>query len=566
MNVVELQREMSTQENEQSIDGGEKSKKYDRQLRLWGDHGQAALEKARVCLINATATGTEILKNIILPGVGSFTIVDGGCITEEDLGNNFFFDKDSIGKPRAQVATELLRELNDDVNGDYLEENTHDLLDNNSSFFTHFSIVVATSLSDKTLLKLAALLWEHDIPLLVCSSYGFIGYMRLITKEHTVVESHPDNTHEDLRLDQPFHGLKQFCDEFSLETMNKKDHSHTPWLIIIYKYLQKWKDEHDGQLPKNYREKNQLKDIIRTGIRCNEEGVPELEENFDEAVRNVNTAVMQTKIPSDIQAIFDDELCKNLDQDSKSFWILARALKEFVQNCPYGLLPLRGSIPDMTSDSERYIQLQQVYREQAATDIITVTQHVHQLLEVMGKEELMNRESRSQPSSPQKPQDGITENDIKTFCKNAWYLRVVRCRPLMDEYSPTPERMSQLSMRLEDEDDDVVHYLMLRAVQKFYAEYNRYPGSDTDSVETDIPKLKVSLNKLLSEMGISVPIKDEYSYEYCRYGAAELHSVAAYMGGAAAQEVIKLITHQFVPINNTYIYNAMKQSSTTMEL
>lgn len=33
VNVVELQREMSTQENEQSIDGGEKSKKYDRQLR-----------------------------------------------------------------------------------------------------------------------------------------------------------------------------------------------------------------------------------------------------------------------------------------------------------------------------------------------------------------------------------------------------------------------------------------------------------------------------------------------------------------------------------------------------
>lgn len=36
--------------------------------RLWGDHGQTALESARVCLINATATGTEILKNLILPG------------------------------------------------------------------------------------------------------------------------------------------------------------------------------------------------------------------------------------------------------------------------------------------------------------------------------------------------------------------------------------------------------------------------------------------------------------------------------------------------------------------
>ena len=37
-------------------------------FRLWGDHGQQALENAHVCLINATGTGTEILKNLILPG------------------------------------------------------------------------------------------------------------------------------------------------------------------------------------------------------------------------------------------------------------------------------------------------------------------------------------------------------------------------------------------------------------------------------------------------------------------------------------------------------------------
>ena len=42
--------------------------KYDRQLRLWSANGQEALEKSKLCLINATATGTEILKNLVLPG------------------------------------------------------------------------------------------------------------------------------------------------------------------------------------------------------------------------------------------------------------------------------------------------------------------------------------------------------------------------------------------------------------------------------------------------------------------------------------------------------------------
>lgn len=38
--------------------------------RLWAASGQAALENANVCLLNATTTGTEILKNLILPGKG----------------------------------------------------------------------------------------------------------------------------------------------------------------------------------------------------------------------------------------------------------------------------------------------------------------------------------------------------------------------------------------------------------------------------------------------------------------------------------------------------------------
>ena len=40
-----------------------------------------------MCLINATATGTEILKSLVLPGISFFTIVDGALITGENAGN-----------------------------------------------------------------------------------------------------------------------------------------------------------------------------------------------------------------------------------------------------------------------------------------------------------------------------------------------------------------------------------------------------------------------------------------------------------------------------------------------
>jgi len=52
----------------------------------------------------------------------------------------------------------------------------------------------------------------------------------------------------------------------------------------------------------------------------------------------------------------------------------------------------------------------------------------------------------------------------------------------------------------------------------------------------------------------------------CHYGACEIPSVAALIGGIAAQEAIKVMTSQFIPLNNTFIYNAIKQTSVSLEL
>lgn len=115
-----------------------KVKKYDRQLRLWGDHGQAALEHAKICLIHATSTGTEVLKNLILPGIGSFCIVDSAQVTASDLGSNFFVTAQSLASSRAEVTTRLLLEMNTDVKGDYVAESLESLLEHRPMWFTRY--------------------------------------------------------------------------------------------------------------------------------------------------------------------------------------------------------------------------------------------------------------------------------------------------------------------------------------------------------------------------------------------------------------------------------------------
>jgi amyloid beta precursor protein binding protein 1 len=99
----------------------EKEKKYDRQLRLWAASGQAALESANILLVNygAGCVGVEALKNLVLPGIGKFTIADDAIVKEADLGLNFFLDNTCLGKLRSESCTKLLQELNEEVEGDW---------------------------------------------------------------------------------------------------------------------------------------------------------------------------------------------------------------------------------------------------------------------------------------------------------------------------------------------------------------------------------------------------------------------------------------------------------------
>ena len=523
----------------------EKDKRYDRQLRLWGDHGQAKLESAHVCLIHATALGTETLKNLVLPGIGAFTIVDNHRVKAVDLGSNFFLTPDSLGQSRGLCATELLQELNTEVRSNHVDESLDAVLKNDPGFFEKFSIVIATAVPEDELQRLAAVLWENNTPLLIGRTYGLLGYLRLVVGSHEVIESHPDNYHEDLRLDNPFPALQRYANSIDLEGADNTKHGNVPYLILLLKYLEQWKSTHDGQFPSNYREKKAFKELIRQGIRSNEDGVPLDEDNFDEAIASVNSSLVRSSIPSEVQKIFEDQCCTCINIDSSIFWLLARALKEFVVSEGNGLLPLRGTIPDMTSSSDMYIQLQRIYQAQARIDMEALTSHLCQLLTNLNK-----------------PSSTIGEVEIKRLCRNSAFLRVVRCRSLASEYSePNFSELSQLS----NPDSELVYYVLLRAADQFYSLFKTYPGCGDNSAEADVTQLKSILSTLLQNWRLNdCTIKDEHVIEFCRYGAGELHSIASYVAGVASQEVIKILTHQYVPFCNTYLYNAATCSSVTV--
>ena len=102
----------------------------------------------------------------------------------------------------------------------------------------------------------------------------------------------------------------------------------------------------------------------------------------------------------------------------------------------------------------------------------------------------------------------------------------------------------------------------------FYEKFHRYPGenlSDERQWNSDLEDLK-EIYKNSSSKNVKNNQQEEILEELCRYGASELHSVAAFIGGCCAQEAIKLITHQYIPLNNTLVYSAIDQSTSVFAI
>jgi len=96
------------------------------------------------------------------------------------------------------------------------------------------------------------------------------------------------------------------------------------------------------------------------------------------------------------------------------------------------------------------------------------------------------------------------------------------------------------------------------AAGRFHDQYGRSPGDRNTDPLGDHHNLKTIADQVLVDLGLeNDALDDKYLKEMCRFGGSQIHTTAAYVGGVASQEIIKLITKEWVPINNTYIYDAI---------
>ncbi|OJJ44952.1 hypothetical protein ASPZODRAFT_17864 [Penicilliopsis zonata CBS 506.65] len=538
-----------------------KERKYDRQLRLWAASGQQALEESRVLLVNSDGpidkqkttvsgvVGVETLKNLVLPGIGGFTIVDPASVTESDLGVNFFLEEQSLGKSRAEETCRLLKELNPDVEGTFSTTPIAELLQD-TKFLPAFRLVLVSGpVKCSSLDLLCNASRELGIPVLYTHSVGFYSTFSLqLPAEFPIVETHPDpETTQDLRLANPWPELLEAGARVrDLDTLDDHQHGHVPYVLLLLHYLEQWKETHEGNVPSNYKEKTEFREMVRAGARTNNpEGG---EENFDEAVAAVLKSLNPFSLRSNIREVFEMEECQKLRADSASFWVIASAVNAFYQM--HRVLPLPGSLPDMKAQSADYISLQNIYKSKARKDLEEVTETVRRIEGSFGAKR-----------SP------IPEKEIEVFCKNAAHIKLIRGRniPRIDR-DVTVQSSVRMALGIPESLAPIsIAFQILDAVVDQLQETGSTVASIDDNETWDkqtqriIGVLKAEDPEYVDEE-VEEQIKNA-TQELRRTKAGELHNISSLTGGLVAQEALKVLTRQYVPLDNTCIFDGVKSRS-----
>jgi len=153
-----------------------------RQRILQGWH-QEILKKSKVLVVGAGALGNEVVKNLVLVGVGTIYIVDFDIIVSSNLNRCIFFRKDDAKKGVSKVATVATRatELSP---YDYtkiipVEANIHSL-PHDHEIYTQSQVYVSCLDNLAARLELNAAAIANNKPLVDGGMSGYIGHVQVV--------------------------------------------------------------------------------------------------------------------------------------------------------------------------------------------------------------------------------------------------------------------------------------------------------------------------------------------------------------------------------------------------
>lgn len=161
---------------------------YDRQIRLWGVNTQVRLSTAKILVINASAVGMEIIKNLVLGGINTIDISDVSVVKSEDFSAQFFLPNDEsiIGQTKLPLVIDNIKDLNNRVT---INPHTQYFQEWERVKFKKYDLIIGTELNKQEIIAINDISRQFRIPLYVVGLHGMFGYIFTDLIEHeSVVE------------------------------------------------------------------------------------------------------------------------------------------------------------------------------------------------------------------------------------------------------------------------------------------------------------------------------------------------------------------------------------------
>ena len=100
----------------------------------------------------------------------------------------------------------------------------------------------------------------------------------------------------------------------------------------------------------------------------------------------ISSCLVNTNIPSVLNNLFQDRSCLELTNDSlMMFWFIINAIKLYTQNEGHGLLPVRGEVSDMITNTNLSVKIVKVYQDQAKKGREIIIIHNYLLIDLLKK-------------------------------------------------------------------------------------------------------------------------------------------------------------------------------------
>ncbi|MCX2743853.1 HesA/MoeB/ThiF family protein [Mangrovivirga sp. M17] len=116
--------------------------RYERQIKLneVGSSGQARLHKASVLIVGVGGLGCPAAQYLTGAGVGKIGLMDHDKVSITNLHRQVLYTESDIGKPKALVAVNKLRQLNSEVQLIPIEESLN--IENAKLWFSQFDLII----------------------------------------------------------------------------------------------------------------------------------------------------------------------------------------------------------------------------------------------------------------------------------------------------------------------------------------------------------------------------------------------------------------------------------------